>query len=79
MRILIVGAGIAGLTAALALLRDGHEVAVCEQAAKLTELGAVGANTLARAVARGVFEAKALPGGPPSWQDCHGPARPARK
>jgi hypothetical protein len=26
-----------------------------------------------------VFEAKALPGGPPSWQDCHGPARPARK
>src|SRR5216684_3467110 len=46
---------------------------------ELTELGAVGANTLARAVARGVFEAKALPGGPPSWQDCHGPARPARK
>ncbi|HYZ44382.1 MAG TPA: peptidase T4, partial [Xanthobacteraceae bacterium] len=30
------------------------------------------ANVLARAVARGVFEAKALPGGPPSWQDCHG-------
>jgi D-aminopeptidase len=38
---------------------------------ELTELGAVGANTLARAVARGVFEAKALPGGPPSWRDCH--------
>ena len=38
---------------------------------ELTELGAAGANTLARAVARGVFEAKALPGGPPSWRDCH--------
>jgi L-aminopeptidase/D-esterase-like protein len=42
---------------------------------ELTELGAVAANVLARAVARGVFEAKALPGGPPSWQDRHG-ARP---
>src|SRR5262249_46775130 len=38
---------------------------------ELAELGAVAANTLARAVARGVFEAKALPGGPPSWRDCH--------
>jgi L-aminopeptidase/D-esterase-like protein len=37
----------------------------------VAELGAVGANVLARAVARGVFEATALPGGPPSWQDCH--------
>jgi D-aminopeptidase len=38
---------------------------------ELTELGAVAANALARAVARGVFEAKALPGGVPSWHDCH--------
>ncbi|MBV8321824.1 MAG: P1 family peptidase [Hyphomicrobiales bacterium] len=38
---------------------------------ELTELGAVGANTLARAVARGVFEAKPLSGGLPSWQNCH--------
>jgi D-aminopeptidase len=38
---------------------------------ELTELGAVAANVLARAVARGVFEAKTLPGGPPSWRDCH--------
>ena len=38
---------------------------------ELTELGAVAANVLARAVARGVFEAKALPGGLPSWRDCH--------
>ena len=40
LRILIVGAGIGGLTAALALLRDGHEVEVYEQAAQLAELGA---------------------------------------
>ncbi len=40
MRILIVGAGIGGLTAALALMREGHEVAVYEQAAALAELGA---------------------------------------
>jgi len=40
-------------------------------AAGLTELGATAANALARAVARGVYEAKALPGGPPSWRDCH--------
>ena len=40
MRILIVGAGIGGLTAALALLRDGREVEVYEQAPRLAELGA---------------------------------------
>jgi len=39
---------------------------------ELTELGAVAANTLARAVARGVFEARALPTGPRSWQDRYG-------
>jgi D-aminopeptidase len=38
---------------------------------ELTELGTVAANALARAVARAVFEAKALPGGIPSWRDCH--------
>jgi D-aminopeptidase len=38
---------------------------------ELAELGAAAANALARAVARGVFEAAALPGGPPSWHDCH--------
>lgn len=36
---------------------------------EITELGVVAANTLARAVARGVFEAKSLPGGLPSWRD----------
>jgi L-aminopeptidase/D-esterase-like protein len=38
---------------------------------ELAELGTIAANALARAVARGVFEARALPGGIPSWQDCH--------
>ena len=37
----------------------------------VTELGALAANVLARAIARGVFEARALPGSPPSWRDCH--------
>jgi salicylate hydroxylase len=40
VRIVIVGAGIGGLTAALALLRDGHDVEVYEQAPRLAELGA---------------------------------------
>lgn len=40
----------------------------------LTELGAVAANVVARAIARGVYEAKALPfaGALPSWQDTFG-------
>ena len=39
-RILVVGAGIGGLTAAIALARDGHNVAVFEQAPVLGEVGA---------------------------------------
>ncbi|HLI21248.1 MAG TPA: FAD-dependent monooxygenase [Stellaceae bacterium] len=39
-KILIVGAGIGGLTAALALLRRGFRVAVYDQAPALSELGA---------------------------------------
>ncbi len=39
-RILIAGAGIGGLTAALALLRHGHQVHLFEQAAELREVGA---------------------------------------
>jgi salicylate hydroxylase len=39
-RILIAGAGLGGLVAALALLRDGHDVRVFEQAATLGEVGA---------------------------------------
>lgn len=40
MRIAIVGAGIGGLTAALALLRRGFDVTVYEQARELKEVGA---------------------------------------
>jgi salicylate hydroxylase len=40
LRILIVGAGIGGLTAAMALMRTGHDVALYEQAPRLAELGA---------------------------------------
>lgn len=40
VRIAVVGAGIGGLTAAVALSRDGHEVDVLEQAAAFTPVGA---------------------------------------
>ena len=40
MRILIAGAGIGGLTAALALLRNGIDIEVYEQASELKEVGA---------------------------------------
>ncbi len=40
----------------------------------LTELGMVAANVLARAIARGIYEATALPfaGALPAWRDLHG-------
>jgi salicylate hydroxylase len=40
LRVLVAGAGIGGLTAALALLRRGIDVEVLEQAAELREVGA---------------------------------------
>lgn len=49
MDILIAGGGIGGLTAALALHRDGHRVQVCEAASQLKPLG-VGINLLPHAV-----------------------------
>lgn len=38
----------------------------------LARIGAAAANCLARAIARGVYEAKSLPGGLPSWKDRFG-------
>jgi salicylate hydroxylase len=40
MKIIIAGGGIGGLTAALCLMRAGHQVVVLEQAAELREVGA---------------------------------------
>lgn len=40
MKITIVGAGIGGLTAALALHREGHQVSIVERATRLEPLGA---------------------------------------
>jgi len=45
--------------------------------AEVSEIGATAANVLARAVARGVYEASALPfpGTPPAWRDRFAPQR----
>jgi L-aminopeptidase/D-esterase-like protein len=48
--------------------------ALTDPVGELTELGAVAANVLARAIARGVYEARALPfpGALPAWRDKFG-------
>lgn len=69
MRILIAGAGIAGLSAALALARKGHEVRVLEQAAALEEVGAglqLGPNAMRVLNALGVGETVAAAGQTPA-------------
>ncbi len=45
-----------------------------EPVSELVEIGATAANVLARAIARGVYEARALalPGSPPAWRDKFG-------
>ncbi|MFV3075340.1 FAD-dependent monooxygenase [Niveispirillum fermenti] len=60
MRIAIVGAGIGGLTAALALLRRGFDVTVHEQADELREVGAglqISANGTRVFAALGILDA----------------------
>ena len=39
-KIIIIGAGLGGLTLALSLLREGFDVTVLEQASRLGEVGA---------------------------------------
>ena len=43
----------------------------------LTEIGTLAAECVARAISRGIYEAKALPfpGAKPSWKDKYGPGR----
>jgi len=54
------------------LCRDDAQLdAVLDAGAREVELDWMELVGLARAVARAVFEAVALPGGLPSWQDCH--------
>lgn len=69
MRILIAGAGIAGLAAALALARKGHEIQLIEQAAALEEVGAglqLGPNAMRVLDALGVGGAVAAAGQVPA-------------
>jgi salicylate hydroxylase len=58
--ILIAGAGLGGLTAALALMRRGHRVRIYEQASELREVGAgvqLGANGTRLLISLGLEEA----------------------
>lgn len=69
MRILIAGAGVAGLAAALALARKGHAVQVIEQAAAIEEVGAglqLGPNAMRVLGALGVGDAVASAGQNPA-------------
>jgi len=69
MRILIAGAGIAGLAAALALARKGHAVRIIEQATALEEVGAglqLGPNAMRVLGALGLGETVASAGQRPA-------------
>ncbi|GAB2953465.1 FAD-dependent monooxygenase [Hymenobacter coalescens] len=67
MEFLIIGAGIGGLTTALALHRQGHQVEVVEAAAELREIGAgvvLGANAMQALDRLGVHDAVRAAGHP---------------
>ena len=69
MRIVIAGAGIAGLAAALALARQGHDIVLLEQADALREVGAglqLGPNAMRVLAQLGVAEAVTAAGQAPS-------------
>ncbi|PXW78004.1 salicylate hydroxylase [Blastomonas natatoria] len=69
MRILIAGAGIAGLAAALALARKDHDVRVVEQAAAIEEVGAglqLGPNAMRVLDSLGIGEKVAAAGQTPA-------------
>lgn len=72
MRVLIVGAGIAGLAAACHLTQAGHEVEIFERSAELTEIGAglqVSANAVHALSAIGLGEAlRAIGHTPGNWR-----------
>src|SRR5499425_3855675 len=70
-RVVIIGGGIGGLTAANALSRAGIEVTVCEAAAELKEIGAgvaLHANAMRVLRAIGVEHAVRKVSGRTQWQ-----------
>lgn len=71
MDIVIVGAGIGGLTAAASLLQRGHRVRVVEQSQALGEIGAglqLSANAVKVLFSLGLKEALDVDGVNPIWR-----------